>query len=68
MTELEHREFTPGIKEVMLAVRPESDFKEIVRQLEHILTIPELPGVRGCAPCFSGLDRFVLQSRILERF
>lgn len=64
----EQREFTPGPKELVFAIRPDTDFKEMVSQLEKILTIPELPDFRGCAPCFSGLDRFVLQSRVLERF
>jgi hypothetical protein len=64
----EMRQLQPGPKEFVFAVRPDTDFKSIVAQLEKILTIPELEGFGGCSPCFSGLDRFVLQSRVLERF
>jgi hypothetical protein len=64
----EQREFEPGTKELVFAIRPDTDFKTIVSHLEKILTLPELPGIRGCSPCFSGLDRFVLESRVLERF
>ncbi len=57
-----------GYKELVIQVRPDMEFRELVKQLEQVLTLPELPDFRGCAPCLSGLDRFVLQSRILERF
>jgi hypothetical protein len=36
-------------------------FDEIVAVLKQTLTVPELPGVRGCRPCLSGLDRFIIQ-------
>jgi len=57
-----------GYKELAIQVRPDTDFQSLVKQLEIVLTLPELPDFRGCAPCLSGLDKFVLQSKILERF
>ena len=57
-----------GYKEVVIQVRPNTEFAELVKHLELVLTLPELPDFPGCSPCLSGLDRFVLQSRILERF
>ncbi len=56
----------PGIREVNLAVSKDTDFDTLVKVLRETLVVPELPGVRGCAPCLSGLDRFVLQSDILR--
>lgn len=64
----ERRMRASGPKELVFAISPDSDFKSIVGQLEKILTFPELPDFRGCSPCLSGLDRFVLESRVLERF
>jgi hypothetical protein len=57
-----------GPKQIVLQVRPDTDFKSLVKQLELILTIPELPDFRGCSPCLSGLDKFVVQSHVLEQF
>lgn len=68
MKSIEQREFSPGPKEIVFAVRPDTDFKTLVRELEQILTIPKMPDFGGCSPCFSGLDKFVLHSRILEHF
>jgi hypothetical protein len=65
---LEKREFTLGPKELVFQIRPDTDFKTMVAQLEKILTIQKLPDFGGCSPCFSGLDRFVIQSKVLERF
>jgi len=55
----------PGIREVKLAVNPNTEFEKLVEILRETLVVPEIPGVRGCAPCLSGLERFVLQSEIL---
>lgn len=56
----------PGIREVNLAISNDTDFETLVKVLRETLVVPDLPGVRGCAPCLSGLDRFVLQSDILR--
>ncbi len=58
---------TPGTREIRIAVSPQTDFKSLVKALEKSLVVPKLPGVRGCAPCLSGLDRFVFENVILER-
>lgn len=65
MNKLELSEARPGTREIKFAVAPNADFDSIVRALKATLVVPELPGVRGCAPCLSGLDRLVLQSAIL---
>ena len=50
----------PGVKEIVVAI-PDVGFDEIVDILRRVWTVPDLPGVRGCAPCRSGLDRFVIE-------
>jgi hypothetical protein len=57
----------PGPKQLHLTLEPTASFEEIVKTIEAVLTIPELPGFRGCAPCFSGLDRLVVNSTLLGR-
>jgi len=57
-----------GVREYKVALTSDTRFEDIVKVLEKTLTIPELPGVRGCAPCLSGLDRFVIQSDLLATF
>ena len=57
----------PGTKTLSIALKADTDFKTIVSYLEKTLVVPEIPGVRGCDPCLSGLDRLVLESTILER-
>lgn len=55
-----------GISEMRLALAPNTPFKEIVATLEKALTVPELPGIRGCRPCLSGLDRFVIEDMVMR--
>lgn len=55
-----------GVSEIRLALAPNTSFKEIVAALEKTLTIPELPGIRGCRPCLSGLDRFVIEDLVMR--
>lgn len=59
------QEKRPGVREITIALEPDTDFKQIVSVLEKVLTVPELPGIRGCAPCLSGLDRLVVQNFVL---
>ena len=54
-----------GVRHVTVAVEANTSFKDLVAILEKTLVVPELPGVRGCAPCLSGLDRFVLEDLVL---
>jgi len=65
MTKHVLEEARPGTREINLAVAPNADFDAIVRTLKETLVVPELPGVRGCHPCLSGLDRLVIQNSIL---
>lgn len=50
-----------GVRELRLALDSKTDFKELVGVLEKVLTIQDLPGVRGCAPCLSGLEKLVIE-------
>jgi hypothetical protein len=56
---------THGVRHITVAVESTTSFKDLVSILEKTLVVPELPGVRGCAPCLSGLDRFVLEDPAL---
>lgn len=49
-----------AVKEMRIAVG-DLEFDEIVEILRKAWTVPELPGLKGCAPCRSGLDRFVIE-------
>ncbi len=57
----------PGTREIRIAVTPQTDFRSLVKALEKSLVVPKLPGVRGCSPCLSGLDRFVFENSMLQR-
>jgi hypothetical protein len=53
------------VRQVSLQIAADTSFKDLVKQLEIVLTLPKEIAPRGCAPCLSGLDRFVLESRVL---
>jgi hypothetical protein len=55
-----------AVTELRLAIAPDTPFEEIVAVLKQTLTVPELPGFRGCRPCLSGLDRFIVED-IVQR-
>ena len=55
-----------AISEVRLNLASDASFEDIVMVLKETLTIPELPGFRGCRPCLSGLDRFILQDEVMR--
>lgn len=57
----------PGMKEIKFAVAPNASFEQLVSIMKDVLTMPELPGFKGCRPCLSGLDRFAFVSRVLEQ-
>lgn len=48
------------VREITLAVG-NVGFDQIVEILRRAWTVPELPGVKGCDPCRSGIDRFVIE-------
>lgn len=52
---------TAQVREVRLALSSDMPFDKLVDVLKQTLTIPELPGIKGCRPCLSGLDRFVIE-------
>jgi len=56
-----------GTREIRIAVAPDSGFRDLVKVLEKTFVVPEIPGVGGCDPCNSGLDRFVIESVIFEQ-
>lgn len=58
MPELKRR---AGVREVRFAVDSKTEFKELVSTLEKVLTIKDLPGIKGCAPCLSGLEKLVIE-------
>jgi len=55
------------VRQVNLQIASDTSFKDLVKHLEVVLTLPKEIAPRGCAPCLSGLDRFVLESEILQR-
>jgi len=54
----------PGVRQITVAL-PDASFDEIVEILRKVWVVPELPGIRGCDPCRSGLDRFVIEDPAL---
>jgi hypothetical protein len=48
------------VKEIYLTVG-NVGFDKIVEILKQAWTVPDLPGVKGCHPCRSGLDRLVIE-------
>jgi hypothetical protein len=50
-----------ALSEVRLSVSPNMPFEDLVAMLKVTLTVPELPNFKGCRPCLSGLDRFVIE-------
>lgn len=53
------------VRQVNLQISADMPFKELVKHLEIVLTLPKEIAPRGCAPCLSGIDRFVLDSKVL---
>jgi hypothetical protein len=56
-----------GVREIRVAV-PDVGFDEIVALLRKVWTVPTAPGVGGCDPCRSGLDRFVIEDPAFRNF
>ena len=50
-----------AVSELRLSVNPQMPFEDLVALLKETLTVPELPGLKGCRPCLSGLDRFIIE-------
>jgi hypothetical protein len=50
-----------AVTEMKVALTSSSSFDDLVAALKITLTVPELPGFKGCRPCLSGLDRVVIE-------
>lgn len=55
-----------AVSEMRLSLAADTSFDDIVATLKQTLTVPELPGLRGCRPCLSGLDRFVIEDIVMK--
>lgn len=63
----EYRKVRPGTKELVISLESDSDFESIVKYLRTTLVVPELPGITGCNPCLSGLDRLLIQNTVIDQ-
>jgi hypothetical protein len=55
-----------GPSQLHYRLAPDTKFEDIVKHLEVALTIPDIGRFKGCAPCLSGLDRFVFEDPALN--
>ena len=55
-----------AMSEMRVSIDSQLPFDQIVAVLKVVLTVPELPGVRGCRPCLSGLDRFIIEDIVMK--
>lgn len=54
------------VAEFQLAIAPDTSFDDLVATLKGVLTIPEIPGFKGCRPCLSGLDRLIIEDPVIR--
>jgi hypothetical protein len=64
----EWRTAEPGVREIRLALAADTSFDDIVEVLRKVWVVPELPGIRGCDPCRSGIDRFIIEDPAFSQF
>ncbi|MGH7340846.1 MAG: hypothetical protein ACREKH_10185, partial [Candidatus Rokuibacteriota bacterium] len=57
---------TLGTREIRIALASDTDFDSIVKYLRKTLVVPQLPGITGCDPCRSGIDRIVIEDPLLN--
>ncbi|MEO5881586.1 MAG: hypothetical protein ABIQ06_04160 [Caldimonas sp.] len=50
-----------AVTQMSVALTSSSSFDDLVSALKITLTVPALPGFKGCRPCLSGLDRIVIE-------
>ena len=55
-----------AVTEMKVALAASSSFDDLVAALKITLTVPELPGFKGCRPCLSGLDRLVIEDLVMR--
>ena len=63
----DYQKVRPGTKELVIALESETDFESIVEYLKTTLVVPEQPGITGCHPCLSGLDRILIQNTVIDQ-
>jgi hypothetical protein len=56
---------TPRVRQLSVQLAADTSFKDLVKHLEIVLTLPKELAPRGCAPCLSGLDKLVFDSKVL---
>ena len=57
-----------GPREIRFSIAPDTPFEEMVGVLEKALTIPDIGRFKGCAPCMSGLEKFVFEDFDMRQF
>ena len=57
---------TVGTKEIRIALASDTDFDTIVKYLRKTLVVPQVPGITGCDPCRSGIDRIVIEDPLFN--
>lgn len=50
-----------GPSQIHFQLTADTKFDDMVRVLETALTLPPVGRFRGCAPCMTGIERFVLE-------
>jgi len=50
-----------AVAQMHLGLMSPTSFDGIVAVLKQTLTVPELPGFKGCRPCLPGLDRLIIE-------
>lgn len=55
-----------GTKEIRIALPDDTDFDTIVKYLRGSLVVPKIPGIGGCDPCRSGIDRIVIEDPLIN--
>jgi hypothetical protein len=55
-----------GTKEIRIALAADTDFDTIVKYLRTALVVPKIPGIGGCDPCRSGIDKIVIEDPLIN--
>ena len=56
-----------GTRKLVVSLKSDTKFSDIVRYLEKVLVVPEIPGINGCDPCLSGLERLVIEDLVINQ-
>lgn len=55
------RKSKAAVSHIGISIASDTSFDTLVGILKETLVVPELPGLRGCRPCLSGLDKFIIE-------